>query len=168
MSWGSQAQEPHSSWGGTVSVPVEGLRRRSSGTTKLWEEATQQTHCNPQRRVSIAELRSWGPYGFFWWEESHQAENFTRFIERSRVWRDESRHGCPLLLGADGRELYKGQCLYRISWWVRGLFRAEISRIRTGGISSTELGEAQGLVDFLAPELMAFFSTSLPLHQTVG
>ena len=43
----------------------------------------------------------------------------------------------------------KGQCLYRISEEAE-LLRAEISRVRIGGILSLELGRAQELVGFPA------------------
>lgn len=40
----------------------------------------------------------------------------------------------PLLPGTDSKEKNKGQGLYRISW-------AEISRLRIGRISNSEIGE---------------------------
>lgn len=46
----------------------------------------------------------------------------------SRVWRDESRDDCPLLLVM---EMYKGQGLYRISW-MGVFYRIEMSRLRFG------------------------------------
>lgn len=72
---------------------------------------------------------------------------------RVQVWTDESRDGCPLLLEVDSREMNKGQD-YRISEVV-ALFRAEISRLRIGGISSPELGELRGLVGFPIQALVA-------------
>ena len=98
---------------------------------------------------------------------------------RIQVWTDESRDGCPLLPGADSREMNKGQGC-RISEGV-ALFRAEVSRLRIGGfksslgssgiggVSCSGLGgfscsriggfvwENQGLVGFPAQGLVPFF-----------
>jgi hypothetical protein len=54
------------------------------------------------------------------------------------VWKNESRDSCPLLPGVDNRT--KRPCLYRGSEGVE-LLRAEVSRVRTGGISSLEFEE---------------------------
>ena len=62
--------------------------------------------------------------------------------------RDKFRDGCSLFPGVGSRELDKGQGLYRISSGPE-LFRAEISRVRIGRISSPDLGGALGLVRFL-------------------
>lgn len=55
-----------------------------------------------------------------------------RFIGGSRLRRDESRAGCPLLLGADSGELDKGAACIGL---LRGaeLLQAEVSRVRIVG-----------------------------------
>ena len=40
------------------------------------------------------------------------------------------------------------------------LSRVKFSKVRSGGISSPELGEAQGLVGFPVQGLVAFFTTT--------
>jgi hypothetical protein len=42
-------------------------------------------------------------------------KSYERFIAGSRVWREESRDGCPLFPRVDSRELNKGQGVYRSS-----------------------------------------------------
>jgi hypothetical protein len=66
----------------------------------------------------------------------------------------------PMLPGGNrsSRELDKAQCLDRGFGKVE-LSRMEISRVCIGGISSPELGGAQGLVGFPIQGLVAFVQT---------
>lgn len=54
-----------------------------------------------------------------------------------------------MLPGTDSKDLDKGQGLYRISELAPSFFKAEISRLRIGGISSLELGELKDWWVFL-------------------
>ena len=86
---------------------------------------------------------------------------------RRKKW-DEFRDGCPLCPGVNSREMDNGQGLYRVS--EGAIFRAEISRLRIGGISSPELGGAQGLVDCPLQRLVGFFFSFKvgPGHSTAS
>lgn len=130
------------------SVPPCGRHSLDTGARE-----PQSSEKPPQHRASPAELSS-GPQPALLvfsssclLSTSHASgKSHERFMGRSRMYRGESRVSCPLLLGSDTREPER-QCLYRISEWVESL-RAEIFRVRIGGISSPDLGEAQGLVFF--------------------
>lgn len=108
------------------------LERGSPGSTQLSGEDDSQEKgiLSPAPSLHFSSLL----LVFFRWE-LHQAANLLQ-----DTWRVHSVEGhiqkCPPLLpGTDSKELNKGQGLYRISW-------AEISRLRIGRISSSDLGSS--------------------------
>lgn len=116
-------------WDGIVSKWKTILRHRSPETfmrgSLLSRVVATPRGGNPQLRWGAEEPQHCSfslllPFLASWLllkgETNHAVNLIKEIYWWVRVWKDESKDGCPLLLGVDNRELDKEQGLYWISW----------------------------------------------------